>query len=192
MVKAGFIVEGASEKIVVESPAFKSFLAQQGYQLVTPVIDANGGGNLLPQNIEEFVARLAKSEVEQVFILTDLEDEPSAEVVRERVAHTQVNATFVAVKALEAWFLADTNAMNQWLKRDDFFEPQPEQTVDKPWQRLKDIANEYESSGPGSSKPVFAKRMIKHWGFDVQNAAKHQNCRSASELVGYFQGGGSA
>ena len=133
MVRVGFIVEGASEKIVVESAAFKAFLAEQNYQLVTPVIDAKGGGNLLPQNIEEFVVRLSNNNVDSIFILTDLEDESCAEEVKQRVAHAGVNMTFVAVKALEAWFLADTQAMNQWLRRDDFFEALPEETTGKPW-----------------------------------------------------------
>ena len=184
--RAGFIVEGASEKIVVESKAFKAFLAQWGYELVTPVIDAKGGGNLLPQNIEDFIARLANSKVDKVFILTDLEDEPSVDEVKQRVAHTKVDATFVAVKALEAWFLADSNAMKQWLKCDEFNEPEPEQTINKPWERLKEVAEENGERGPGSSKVAFAKRMVEHWGFDVQNAANHPACPSASELVSYF------
>lgn len=73
MVTAGFIVEGASEKIVVESAAFKQFLVQSGYELITPVIDAKGGGNLLPQNIEEFIAPFAAKQVDKIFILTDFE-----------------------------------------------------------------------------------------------------------------------
>lgn len=186
MVKAGFIVEGACEKIVVESPAFKQFLADYGYELVTPVIDANGGGNLLPQNIDEYIAPFVAKQVDKIFILTDLEDELSVDAVKQRVAHANVDATFVAVKALEAWFLADSNAINLWLKQDGFFEVHPEQTDDMPWQRLKDIANEHDTRGPGASKVSFAKRMVKHWQFDVQNAAKHPNCESATQLVSYF------
>ena len=179
-------ISDESEKIVVESKAFREFLVQYDYELVTPVIDANGGGNLLPQNIEDFIARLTNNDVDRVFILTDLEDEPSVDEVKQRVAHAKVDATFVAVKALEAWFLADSNAMKQWLKCDEFNEPEPEQTINKPWERLKEIAEENDERGPGSSKVAFAKRMVKHWGFDVQNAANHPACLSAEELVSYF------
>ena len=49
MVKVGFIVEGESEKLVVESPMFQQWLHDHDCTLVTPVIDAKGGGNLLPQ-----------------------------------------------------------------------------------------------------------------------------------------------
>ena len=54
-IKVGFIVEGGSEKIIVESPQFGELLNTNGYELVTPVIDAEGGGNLLPQNIDVFI-----------------------------------------------------------------------------------------------------------------------------------------
>jgi hypothetical protein len=186
-IKAGFIVEGGSEKIIVESLQFKLFLNTHGYELVTPVIDANGGGNLLPQNIEDFVNRLKLKNVDRIFVLTDLEDEVSVQDVRQRIAHESIDFNFIAVKALEAWYLADSSAMNRWLETDDFYETFPERTVDKPWERLKEIANERRVRGTGRNKIAFAKRMAKHWGFSVENAAQHQACPSALELVKYFE-----
>lgn len=186
MVKVGFIVEGGSEKIIVESEAFKSMLNDNDFELVTPVIDAKGGGNLLPQNIDVFVERLLAKDVEQILVLTDLEDESSTEVVRQRIQHEKVTFTFIAVKALEAWYLADSDAMKRWLKVDEFNEPAPEQTPGKPWERLKQIAQTLEKPGPGSNKIAFAKRMVKYWKFDIQNAGRHPDCASAAELVTYF------
>ena len=154
--KIGFIVEGGSEKIIIESPQFRAFLNKHGYELVTPVIDAEGGGNLLPQNIEEFISRLEQKQVDAIYVLTDLEDELHIETVRKRVRHTKVTFAFIAVKALEAWYLADTCAMNTWLGTQDFYEPQPEKTVNKPWDRLKEIAAENGKRGPGQ-KISFAK-----------------------------------
>lgn len=84
MVKAGFIVEGASERIVVESSMFRELLHSCGYELVVPVVDAEGGGNLLPQNIDAFIARLDTAGAERIFVLTDLEDEAQVETVRRR------------------------------------------------------------------------------------------------------------
>lgn len=55
MVRIGFIVEGDSEKIVIESVKFREFLRLNGFELVTPVVNAKGGGNLLPQNIEAYL-----------------------------------------------------------------------------------------------------------------------------------------
>lgn len=184
--KIGFIVEGGSEKIIIESPQFRAFLNKHGYELVTPVIDAEGGGNLLPQNIEEFISRLEQKQVDAIYVLTDLEDELHIETVRKRVRHTKVTFAFIAVKALEAWYLADTDAMNTWLGTQDFYEPEPEKTVGKPWDRLKEIAAEKGKRGPGQ-KISFAKRITKYWHFAIEHAAKHEACPSAAELISHFE-----
>lgn len=47
---------------------FRTLLQSCGYELVTPVIDAKGGGNLLPQNIDAFLARLDTAGVERICI----------------------------------------------------------------------------------------------------------------------------
>lgn len=188
-IKVGFIVEGGSEKVIVESTQFRDFLDGKGYELVTPVIDAKGGGNLLPQNIDVFIQRFESKDVDRIFVLTDLEDEASVQVVRERIAHDSIDFSFIAVKALEAWYLADSSAMNLWLGSDDFFEVHPEQTIDKPWGRLSEIAQERGLRGTGRNKIAFAKRMVKHWGFTVEQAAQHPSCLSAFELVNYFTQG---
>ena len=186
MVKAGFIVEGASERIIVESDIFKGFLRSAGYELVTPVVDAQGGGNLLPHNIEAFIDRLKKAEAERIFVLTDLEDEASVKAVRERISDPSIHFIFIAVKALEAWYLADSRAMNKWLEVDDFHEASPESTPAKPWERLKQVAAERDKRGPGN-KVAFAKKIIKYWDFSIESAATHPNCPSATELVRHFQ-----
>lgn len=187
MVKAGFIVEGASERVVVESPMFRELLRTCGYELVTPVVDAKGGGNLLPQNIDAFIARLDIAGAERIFVLTDLEDEPQVATVRERVAHERIHFAFIAIKALEAWYLADSLAMNAWLGTDDFHEPSPEATSEKPWERLKQVAAERGKRGPGSSKVAFATKITKRWGFTIENASTHPACPSAQELIEYFR-----
>lgn len=186
--KIGFIVEGGSEKIVVESARFKTFLNNNGCELVTPVIDATGGGNLLPQNIGSFLARFNLEDVDHIFILTDLETNPNVDAVRQRIQNESIQFSFVAVKALEAWYLADSSAMNAWLKVSDFYEEQPEKTPNMPWDRLKEIATERGKRGPGH-KIQFTKQIIKHHGFSVEQAALHPSCPSASELVNYFTQG---
>lgn len=187
-IKVGFIVEGGSEKIIVESQQFRTLLTQYGFELVTPVIDAKGGGNLLPKNIDVFIQRFASKDVHRIFVLTDLEDEDSVQTVRERIAHESIDFSFIAVKALEAWYLADSTAINNWLEITDFNEIQPEQTQGKPWDRLKEIANERGKRGPGQ-KISFAKKITKHHGFSLLHAAQHPNCPSATELVNYFTQG---
>ena len=77
--------------------------------------------------------------------------------------------------------------MNAWLKIDDFHEPQPEATPDKPWERLKQIASEHGKRGPGASKVAFTQKLLKHWGFSIARAAQHAACPSAKELADYFR-----
>jgi len=185
MVNLGFIVEGDSEKIIIESERFSAFLEQNNFLLVKPVINARGGGNLLPQNIGVFIQTLKKAGVEQICVLTDLEDEGSVDIVRERISNAEVDQIFVAVKALEAWFLADTGAMRQWLGEDGFIESYPENTPDKPWDRLKELVRLYSVRGTGS-KVAFANKMVKHFNFDVTHASAHEHCLSAKELVDFF------
>ena len=183
MVKVGFIVEGDTEKVIVESPAFSAWLTANGITLCHPVIDAKGGGNLLPQNIGPMIARLQQVQVDHIVILTDLEREVSTTVVRNRIGQQHTRLIFVAVKAIEAWFLADTQALRRWLGIATIEEPTPEATPDLPWERLKSIAHENQKRGPGSNKVIFAKRMVKHYGFTISNAAQHANCPSVLEFT---------
>lgn len=182
MVKVGFIVEGDSELIIIESKAFINFLEANDYELIYPVINAKGGGNLLPDNIEVMVQTLKLQGAEKIFVLTDLEQEVSTQAVKDRISHIDVEEIFVAVKALEAWFLADTWAMRSWLKLGSFIEENPERTQDMPWLRLKEIAKINHAQGPGN-KVAFAKKMVNHFNFSITNSATHLNCASATEMI---------
>lgn len=182
MVKVGFIVEGDTEKILIDSSSFRHWATDNGIEILKPVIDAKGGGNLLPQNIEPLVMQLQAQQPEHIIILTDLEYEQSPELVRQRIGNNHTNLIFVAVKAIEAWFLADSQALQTWLDNGEFHEPNPEATPDMPWERLKEIARLLGKRGPGSSKPAFAKRMVKHYEFSIARAASHPNCPSAQEF----------
>ena len=179
MVRVGFIVEGDTEKMLIESDGFRKFTSSNGIEVCSPVIDAKGGGNLLPQNILPSVLRLRMANVEHIVILTDLENAPSVEAVKTRIGSDYTNLIFVAVKAIEAWFLADTNALRKWLKIEDAFEAEPEATLGMPWDRLKALAIEKGARGPGNSKPIFARNMCKNFGFDLAQAANHPACPSA-------------
>ena len=188
MVKVGFIVEGSCEKIIIESEAFKNFLHRNDFELVEPVVDANGAGNLLPQHIEPFISELETQGAKKLYILTDSEGE-HVEEVKERIRHEKITKSFIAVKAIEAWFLADIEAMRRFLQLEDFTgEDYPEETPKLPWERIKEIVEETRSvKGRGKNKVAFAKRMITHWGFSIENAAQHPNCPSAKNFVEYFQ-----
>ncbi|WP_322588807.1 hypothetical protein [Sphaerotilus sp.] len=182
MVRLGFIVEGDTEKIMIESARFRNWANAQGLEICSPVINAKGGGNLLPQHMGPMVATLAKSQPDHVVVLTDLDNAPDIAAVKARITTAHTSLIFVAVKALEAWFLADTKAMRAWLKQPDFEEALPEQTPAMPWDWLKEVARQQGARGPGSNKVLFAKRFCGTHDFQVANAAAHPACPSAKAL----------
>jgi hypothetical protein len=180
MVKVGFIVEGNSEKVLIESAGFRKWASDQGLEICSPVIDAKGGGNLLPHHLHTLVAQVKRSGPDHIVILTDLEDATDVEAVKDRITREHTNLIFVAVKALEAWFLADTDAMRRWLNAPEFFESTPEQTLGMPWDRLKEVAKAYGSRGPGSNKVLFARKMCgAALRYELERAAAHPACPSA-------------
>lgn len=188
MVRVGFIVEGGTEKIVVESKQFKEWAHQFGIEVCSPVIDAEGGGNLLPHNIEPMIAQLQLSNPDHIVILTDLEYDPTPETVLERIGTGHTNLIFIAVKAFEAWFLADSIAMQKWLSVDNYFEERPEETVGMPWERIKEVAAQLGKRGPGGVKLGFAKKMVNKFGFNISSAATHPNCPSVKKFHDAFTG----
>jgi hypothetical protein len=181
MVTIGFIVEGDTEKILIESDIFKSWANQQGISICLPVLNAKGGGNLLPENIEPLIKRLKSKNPDHIVILTDLEHEANPQAVKNRIGTQYTNLIFIAVKAIEAWFLADSIALSQWLKTK-VFEEYPEETATMPWERLRELAEQLKQKGTGSNKPRFAQRMTQYYGFELARAANHPNCPSAKEF----------
>lgn len=179
MVKIGFIVEGDTEKILIESTAFRSWTKANNIEICAPVINAKGGGNLLPHHIEPMLAQFHQAAPEHIVILTDLENEADIDSVKARITTTHTEYIFVAVKAIEAWFLADTLALQRWLKIDNVHEAAPENTPGMPWERLKALAMEKGARGPGPNKPAFAMQMCRHHGFEIAQAANHPACHSA-------------
>ncbi len=180
MVKVGFIVEGDSEKVLIESAGFRKWASGQGLGICSPVINAKGGGNLLPHHIKPMLAQIERSQPDHIVILTDLEDAANVEAVKARITTEHTNLIFIAIKALEAWFLADTDAMRRWLNASEFFEPAPEQTLGMPWDRLKEVAKAHGSRGPGSNKVIFAKKMCGvALQYELERAAAHPACPSA-------------
>ena len=179
MVKVGFIVEGDSEKILIESSGFRKWASDQGLEICSPVINAKGGGNLLPHHLKTMLAQFARSQPDHIVILADLEDAADVETVKTRITTEHTELIFIAVKALEAWFLADTDAMRRWLNAPEFFEPAPENTLGMPWDRLKEAAKEQGSRGPGSNKVIFAKKKCGALRYELKRAAAHPDCPSA-------------
>lgn len=179
MVKVGFICEGETEKIIIDSINFKNILAANNLQLVN-AIDANGNGKLLPKNIQPFIQSLQDDGAEKIFILTDLDKDACITKTKERIDAPETVIVVIAVKQIEAWFLADSATLSKVFDKEYELEfPENENT---PFEILREIFVNETGRGIGDSKPKFAKRMIKE-GFNILNAAMHPKCDSSKYLL---------
>jgi len=182
VVKIGFVVEGDTEKLIIESTNFRNWATRHNIEIGIPVINAGGGGNLCPRRIEKHInSCLTQVKPDKLVILTDLECESCITKVKQRIGNGRVTKIFVARKAIEAWFLADTQAMQTWLDRTKFLEELPEQTAKMPWERLKEVSK--SGRGPGNNKVVFAKKFIDKFNFSLERAATHSQCQSAKYFL---------
>ena len=175
MVTVGFVVEGASEKRLVESELFKKWLREDcNLEVVKPVVDA--GGKMDSVHIEAFVKNLKKiANPDKTVVLADLDPDnrvPCVEKRKELIGSQGIDLVAIARKAIESWFLADTEAMRRWLGDDTFCEVAPETLAGMPWDRLGELGDK-KGSRRGRSKPKFVERFIREHGFDVRRAALH-------------------
>jgi hypothetical protein len=179
MVKVGFICEGETEKIIVNSTDFKNILASNNLQLVK-AIDATGNGNLLPKNITPFIESLKDDGAEKIFILTDLDKDVCITKTKERINAPETVVVIISIKQIEAWFLADSFTLSKVFGKEYKFDfPENE---NYPREKLKEIFITKTGRGIGDSKPKFAKRFLNE-GFSILNAAVHPNCNSAKYLL---------
>lgn len=187
MVTVGFVVEGASEKRLVENELFQKWLREDcNLKEVDPVVDAAGNGNMCSHNIETFVNNLRTvANPDKVVVLADLDPDTCAPCVQKRkeiIGSQGIDLIAIAKKAMESWFLADTMAMRQWLGDDTFYETHLETLDEMPWDRLKKLRTQ-KGRGPGATKLSFARKFIRDHGFDVRRAARHSQCPSAHYFV---------
>lgn len=179
MVKLGFIGEGANEKTVLESANFRALLNKLGLGFIENVIDAEGGGNLLPKHLEDQIDSLKKEGATDILILTDQEDAPCISSVKSRIDPDGNHIVVIAVRAIEAWFLADNNAMSAYLK-SRFICKNPEEFI-RPFDQIKKLR--WEKRGRGlNHKKLLCSHMLLN-GFSIQNAANHPNCPSAKYFL---------
>jgi hypothetical protein len=184
MVKLGFICEGETEKIIIESSSFKALLAENNCSLVK-AFDATGNGNLLPQNIAPMISNLVEEGVEKIFVLADLDKDECITKTKERIEAPTDIITIVSVKQIEAWFLADSQTLSILLNETNFQFQHPE-TAPVPREVIQQLFLQKTNRGIGDSKPRFANKMIRS-GFSITNAAAHPNCTSARYFIAKLQ-----
>ena len=188
MVTVGFVVEGESETLLVKSEVFRQWLREDcNLEVVDPVVDAAGNGNMHSHNIGASIKNLRTkaNNPDKVVVLADLDPEkhvPCVQVRKKIIGSQGIDLIAIAKKAMESWFLADTNAMRRWLGDDTFYEVAPETLTGMPWDRLKKLRDK-RGRGPGKDRLVFARKLILRHGFDVRRAALHTQCPSARYFV---------
>jgi hypothetical protein len=188
MIKVGFVVEGVSDKKLIESPGFKKWAKQAcGLEILDEVVDAGGNRNLCSQKIEIYVQKLMiQAQPDKIVVLADLDPEECVPCITERkkmIGQKNIDLVVIARKAMESWFLADTQAMRKWLGDQHFELENPEQIEGMPWDYIKKLGeNSPKQRGPGSKK-VFARKFIRDYGFDVCRAAEHPNCPSSQYFI---------
>lgn len=185
MVKVGFIVEGASEKFLVESDDFRNFLIKNKIDYVPFTANVEGNSNLLPDKLPEYTEFLKAEGATHFIVLTDLEHNASISAVKDRINAPKDHVVVISVKAIEAWYLADSRLLTTLFKKNYNYQL-PEQTAGMPIDTLRDEFVTNTGRGFGRSKPKLALRMVNS-GFSVVNAAAHENCPSAKFFLATLQ-----
>ena len=88
--------------------------------------------------------------------------------------------TIIAVKAIEAWFLSDSQLLSKYFGKP--FEYEYPENDYHPFETLRKLFVDNTGRGTGNSKAIFARRFISG-GFSILNAAQHINCLSAKYFV---------
>ena len=184
MVKIGFIVEGKTERKIIESEGFVQILHEHKLVLLLPVINADGNGNLLPEKLKEDLDVLKSAGAQKIFILTDLDEDACITKTRQRIGGGDDTIIVIAVKQIEAWFLADSDTLRQLMDDTGFFFDFPEKEM-SPFEKLRALFLEKTKRGVGT-KDILAARMLKY-GFSLRNAAAHPNCPSARYFLNKLQ-----
>lgn len=183
MVQVGFICEGYTEQILLQSDFFKDFLHSINIDPL-PIINAEGSANLLPHNIVSYITRLEHLGAQRIVILTDLDDDKCITLTKDRVSARPIDIVVIAVKKIESWFLACTPALRQLLGDPGYNYDQPEEVID-PFETINGLLVKYTNRGIGkktAGKIKLATRMIA-CGFDFIKASEHPNCPSVRYFV---------
>jgi hypothetical protein len=185
MVKVGFICEGKTETTLLSS--FNSFLQSINIESVD-VIDVVGCANLKGDKIEPFISSLIAKGAETIVVLTDLDDNMCITKTKESIRVREKDIIIIAVRQIEAWFLAATKAMQTMLEQPNFSFAFPEAET-TPFQTINQllITNRKQGIGNNSAGKIkLIKRLLLN-GYSIQEAAQHPNCQTAKYFINKLQ-----
>jgi hypothetical protein len=184
MKKVGFIVEGHCERAVLGSLAFQGWLDVVGILHVGDVGNAKGKNNLGNEVASSLAQILRNKGAEHIILLRDLDELPNLEAAQQEVIQADDISLCVAVRELEAWFLADSGTLSAIFKTNFYFD-YPEQEA-KPLDTLNQLSRQYRNERGIDDKRKFTNLMIAN-GFTIQRAAEHPNCSSARYFLTKLQ-----
>ena len=151
--------------------------------LVDEVINVKGKDNLNRPITESFAQILRDQGAEWIIVLRDLEDAPCITSIKAQTIQANDTKVFVAVRMLEAWYLADSETLST-IFQTNFEHPSPEQE-ENPAETLKSLYMQYRERGIDDKKK-FTNLMLGR-GFTIEKAAQHPNCPSANYFLTKLQ-----
>ncbi len=183
MVKIGIICEGRTEEILFLSKNFKGWLSSKNIILID-VVYAEGSGNLLPNNITRYVESLELRGAEKIIIITDLDNDTCITSTKQRINARPHDIVVIAVKQIEAWFLACTDTMRKVLKQASFEFAYPE-NEQMPFETINQlfVTNVGRGIGKKSAGKIKLVTSLLNAGLDISQAANHPNCPSAAYFI---------
>lgn len=181
MVKMGFIVEGDTEKILLESQDFKNVITELKADYIPEIINAEGNGNLLPKNIQKYISILLAKGATKIIVLTDLDNDSCVTETKNRINLHSDQICIVSKKKIESWFLADTEALKIFIASNITVFENPED-IENPFDEIKRLKITKIGRGFVNSKRYLANAMVAN-GFSIIKAASHPNCSSAKYFI---------
>ncbi len=187
MVKVGFVVEGSSEKRLIDSANFHALCASYGIEICKPIIVIGGIGDG-GCDITGFIRDCrSQAHPDQVLVLVDLENAPCFQECKANLGGIETADTIViARRTLEAWFMADIEAFARWVQGKISI-PFPELEQNN-FALLKTLEKILDIRGPGVNHESFAKTMLNSkYDFSLERAARHPHCPSAQYFLTALQ-----
>lgn len=191
MVKVGFLVEGDTEKVIIQSEQFQAWCKSIGVEIVRSVFPPHKkerGKDIFKnqEKMDAFINLLSDMGAEVIFCLRDLEDLPCITSAKNEIACSKdVIKKIIVVRKIEAWFLADSIVLKQYFGENfalQFPEVQHPEFLLKPDEKLKEISIATRHGKGIGDKLLFAKSLVRN-GFSLQRAAMHPNCHSAAYFL---------
>ncbi len=176
MVKIGFIYDGETEQVILNSKMFKDFLGKYNFELAG--MRKYVGGKIA----RDTNMLIKRNNAEKVIIIKDLEQLADKESVlkelkkKEKISNN--NSLVIVKRMIEAWFLADNETMGRILRNKIKPFNNPENEINPHRTLQNKLGRGYQDLG----KPAIANLFITN-GFTIENAAKHSQCHSAKEFI---------